>query len=184
MTVLFGASQSGIGWIRDFQTGFLQRMADAAASPHPLLLGKILADVARLLVQALLVLLLAAVLGFRPLFSFAVLPAALLLCVFAAAMSCLSSAFALRARAPEALAAYVHLCHMPLLFTSTALVPTRQMPEWLAGFARLNPLTLAVDAWRGALTVGTVPGLPQILPLLLLMAITYVWAYFELKRVA
>jgi len=183
MTVLFGASQSGIGWIRDLQTGFLQRMASAAGSPHPLLVGKIAADVARLLVQALLVLALAALLGFRPHLSPAILPAAMLLCTFAAALSCLSSAFALRARAQEAMAAYVHLFNMPLLFTSTALVPSRQMPTWLAGVAAWNPLTLAVDAWRGALLEGTSPAWQQALPLLLLLVVVYAWAFAELKRI-
>lgn len=181
MTVLFGASQSGIGWIRDLQTGFLQRLTDAARGPHPLLAGKILADVVRLLVQALLVLGLAAGLGFRPHLGPALLPAALLLCVFAAALSCLSSAFALRAKAQEAMAAYVHLFNMPLLFTSTALVPTRQMPSWLAEVARFNPLTLAVDAWRGALLDGAAPSWGQALPLLVLLVLTYGWAAYELR---
>lgn len=180
MTVLFGSSQSGIGWIRDLQTGFLSRLVAAAASPHPLLAGKIAADVARLLVQALLVLVLAGALGFRPLWSWALLPAALLLGLFALALSSLSSAFALRARTQEAMAAYVHLLNMPLLFTSTALVPSRQMPEWLAGIARFNPLTLAVDGWRGALTEGTPPTLGEAWPLLLFAALAYAAAAHEL----
>ena len=45
MTVLFGASQSGIGWIRDLQTGFLLRMLGTPASRAALLCGKIAADV-------------------------------------------------------------------------------------------------------------------------------------------
>lgn len=182
MTVLFGASQSGIGWIRDFQTGFLSRLAAAAKSAHPLLGGKIAADVARLLVQALLVLALAMLLGFRPQLSWALLPALLLLCLFAAAMSCLSSAFALRARTQEAMAAYVHLCNMPLLFTSTALVPSRQMPEWLAAIASWNPLSLAVNAWRAALLEGVPPGWREVVALLLLLALCYAWAAAELGR--
>lgn len=182
MTVLFGASQSGIGWVRDFQTGFLSRLAAATRSAHPLLAGKIAADVARLVVQALLVLALALLLGFRPQLSWALVPALLLLCLFAAAMSCLSSAFALRARAQEAMAAYVHLCNMPLLFTSTALVPSRQMPEWLAAVARFNPLSLAVDAWRAALLEGVPPGWREAAPLLLLLALCYAWAVAELGR--
>lgn len=183
MTVLFGASQSGIGFIRDLQTGFLARLAAAARGPHPLLAGKIGADVARLFLQAVLVLALAAALGFRPQLTWALLPAALPLALFGAAMSCLSSAFALRARTQEAMAAYVHLCNMPLLFTSTALVPGRQMPGWLAGVARCNPLTLAVDAWRGALLEGVPPAWPQLWPLAALLAAAYGWAAHELGRV-
>jgi ABC-2 type transport system permease protein len=182
MTVLFGASQSGIGWIRDFQTGFLSRLAAAARSAHPLLAGKIAADVARLLVQALLVLALAMLLGFRPQASWAILAALLVLCLFAAAMSCLSSAFALRARTQEAMAAYVHLCNMPLLFTSTALVPSRQMPDWLAQVAAFNPLSLAVNAWRAALTEGVPPSWREAAPLLVLLALCYAWAAAELAR--
>lgn len=182
MTVLFGASQSGIGWIRDLQTGFLARLAAAAGSPHPLLAGKIAADVARLLVQALLVLALAGLLGFRPILSWALLPAALLLGTFALALSCLSSAFALRARTQEAMAAYVHLLNMPLLFTSTALVPSRQMPEWLAAVAHWNPLTLAVDGWRGALLEGALPSWSAAWPLLAFALLAYLAAAFELRR--
>ncbi|HEV7519045.1 MAG TPA: ABC transporter permease, partial [Thermoanaerobaculia bacterium] len=65
MTVLFGASQAGIGWVRDLQTGFLPRLLRTPASPAAILAGKLLADVARLLLQALAVLGLALLLGAR-----------------------------------------------------------------------------------------------------------------------
>jgi ABC-2 type transport system permease protein len=184
MTVLFGASQSGIGWIRDLQTGFLPRILNTPASHHALLAGKILADVLRLLAQALVVLLLALALGARLAPGWAaILPAALCLALFAAAVASLSSALALRSRAPEAMAAFVHLVNLPLLFTSTALVPVRQMPEWLAAAARWNPLTLAVDAWRGALLFGEMPSAAgQALPLALLAAALYALAARELRR--
>jgi ABC-2 type transport system permease protein len=175
MTVLFGASQSGIGWIRDLQTGYLPRMLNTPASHHALLAGKILADVLRLLVQAVVVVGLALLLGARlsPRWG-AVLPAALCLALFAAAFSSLSCALAFRARAQEAMAAFVHLVNLPILFTSTALVPVRQMPEWLAAAARWNPLTLAVDAWRGALLFGEMPSAAaQMLPLAVLAAALY-----------
>jgi len=164
MTVLFGASQVGIGWIRDLQTGFLQRMLSSPAGWAPILAGKVLADVARLVLQAVGVLVLALLLGAR----LHPEPGALFLGVlavalFGAACSCLSCAVALRARAQEAMATYVHLVNMPLLFTSTALVPRDGMPAWLAVAARYNPLTLTVDAWRGALLTGEAPSLGALL---------------------
>ncbi|HEX6903386.1 MAG TPA: ABC transporter permease [Thermoanaerobaculia bacterium] len=186
MTVLFGASQSGIGWIRDLQTGFLPRMLNTPASHHALLLGKILADVLRLLAQALVVLLLALALGARltPAWG-AVLPAALCLALFAAAFSSLSCALALRTRAQEAMAAFVHLVNLPILFTSTALVPVRHMPAWLAAAARWNPLTLTVDAWRGALLFGDMPSAAgQLLPLAILAAVFYLMAAREMRGIA
>jgi ABC-2 type transport system permease protein len=178
MTVLFGASQSGIGWVRDLQTGLLPRMLNTPASHHALLLGKLLADVLRLLAQALIVLLLAWLLGARlaPAWG-AVLPAGLCLTLFATAFASLSSALALRTRSQEAMAAFVHLVNLPILFTSSALVPVRQMPEWLAAAARWNPLTLAVDAWRGALLWGEMPAWAgTVLPLALLATVLYLAA--------
>jgi ABC-2 type transport system permease protein len=158
MTVLFGASQSGIGWIRDLQTGFLQRMLRAPASPALILFAKLLADTLRLLVQALIVLLMAFLLGARLSITPEYLPWGLLcLALFAFGFAALSSFIALATGMQEAMAAYVHLVNMPLLFTSTALIPREHMPAWLAAVGRWNPLSLAVDAWRGALLLGTAP---------------------------
>lgn len=185
MTVLFGASQSGIGWIRDLNTGFLPRMLSTPASPAAILGGKVLADVARLLVQSAAVLLLALLLGAR----LHPGPAALLagmVCValFAVAFSCLSAAFALQVRAQEAMATFVHLVNMPLLFTSTALVPRGQMPAWLATVSRFNPLTLAVDAWRGALLRGEMPELRSLLLLAALAAVLFLFASSRMRAAA
>ncbi|HWN45231.1 MAG TPA: ABC transporter permease [Thermoanaerobaculia bacterium] len=185
MTVLFGASQSGIGWIRDLNTGFLPRMLSTPAPPFAILAGKVLADVARLLVQAAAVLLLALFLGAR----LHPAPAALLaglVCValFAVAFSCLSAAFALQVRAQEAMATFVHLVNMPLLFTSTALVPRAQMPGWLATVSRFNPLTLTVDAWRGALLHGEMPALRSLLLLAALAAALFLYALTRMRAAA
>jgi len=185
MTVLFGATQSGVSWIRDLQTGFLPRLLLTPASHGAVLAGKILADVLRLLLQAAGVLLLALLLGarlrFAPLALLAALPALLF---FAAAFSCLSSAVALKSQAQEVMATFVHLINMPLLFTSTALVPGRQMPPWLAAIARWNPLTLTADAWRGALLGGEVPSLTgHLLPLAALATALYLLAARALRGV-
>jgi ABC-2 type transport system permease protein len=152
MTVLFGASQSGIGWIRDLGTGFLPRMLNTPASPAAILAGKILADVVRLLLQALAVLGLGILLGARLHPDPAALPAAVLcLALFASAFSLISCMLALQARAQETLATFVHLVNLPMLFTSTALVPRAHMPGWLATLSVINPLNVAVEVWRGAL---------------------------------
>lgn len=158
MTVLFGASQSGIGWIRDLQTGFLSRLLLSPVGPEMILLGKLVADVLRLLGQAGIVLLLAVILGARLDPLAAALPVAIVIVgLFALALSALSCTIALRTQAQEAMAAFVHVVNMPLLFTSTALVPDRQMPGWLAGISAWNPLTMTVDVWRGVFLFDSLP---------------------------
>lgn len=185
MTVLFGASQSGVTWVRDLQTGFLPRLVATPAHPAAVLAGKVLADVARLVLQGLAVLGLAVLLGARlavsaPGAALALAAVALL----AVGLCALSSWVALRATVQEAMATYVHLVNMPLLFTSTALVPHRQMPEWLALVARWNPLTLTADAVRAALLPGA-PASPAwvLLPLAALAAFLLLLAAGAMQRV-
>ena len=172
MTVLFGASQAGIELVRDLQTGFAQRMARATPYPGWMLGGKLAADVTRLLAQAFVVALLGVALGARLWIDWgAVFVAALGLAAFAVGYASLSCWIALKTRAQESMAVFVHVVNMPLLFTSTALVPSRQMPEWLAGVARWNPLTLVADALRTSLLFGRMPDAARLLVPLLVLAI-------------
>jgi ABC-2 type transport system permease protein len=184
MTVLFGASQSGIGWIRDLQTGFLARLLRTPASPALILFGKLLADSLRLLGQALVVLLLAFALGAKLSIDYANLPYGLIcLFLFALGFSSLSSLVALRTGAQEAMAAYVHVVNMPLLFTSSALMPRDRMPDWLAAIGRYNPLTLAVDAWRGAVLLHDRPRpIESLLILSIVAAILFLLALSAMRR--
>jgi ABC-2 type transport system permease protein len=155
MTVLFGASQSGIGLIRDMQTGFLQRLFASPVNPGIVLTGKLVGDVLRLLAQAVVLALLGLAVGAKLQITLAGLASTLLaLGLFAIAFCSLSCLVAMRTGAQESMATFVHLVNMPLLFTSSALVPAKQMPDWLAAISRVNPLTLAVDASRDALLFG------------------------------
>ncbi|MDP9119858.1 MAG: ABC transporter permease [Acidobacteriota bacterium] len=186
MTVLFGATQAGIGWVRDLQTGFLQRMLRTPASPAALLFGKLAADVTRLMAQAVAVLALALLLGAHLDRAPAGMALGLLcLALFGFAFSSLSCAMALRARAQEAMATFVHLVNLPLLFTSTALVPRRGMPGWLAAISRWNPVTLTAEAWRGALLSGRGPSWSgTVLPLAALAAALFLLALGQMRRAA
>jgi ABC-2 type transport system permease protein len=187
MTVLFGASQSGIGLIRDMQTGFLQRLFNSPANPGVVLGGKLLADVVRLLAQAVVIGLLGLVVGAKLHLTLAGLVAPLLaLGLFAIAFCSLSCLVAMKTGAQESMATFVHLVNMPLLFTSSALVPAKQMPDWLAAISRVNPLTLAVDVSRDALLFGEFGSLGRALMLLaaagiILLAVAWITAK-ELRR--
>lgn len=178
MTILFGASQSGIGWIRDLQTGFLPRMLLCPVAPTAVLVGKLLADVLRLLGQAFIVLTLGLLLGARLEPMWSALPLALLAVVlFTVTLASISCTIALYTRSQEVMATFVHTINMPLLFTSTILVPARQMPEWLAVVAHWNPLTATAEAWRGALLLGQTPSLGEcLLPLAGLAVLSFLAA--------
>lgn len=183
MSILFGASQSGIELIRDLQTGFLRRLLLTPTPAALLLGGKLAADVSRLLTQALLIVGLGLLLGARPSPS----PLGLVLGLVALALlglllSALSCSVAMLARSPEGMATYVHLVNMPLLFTSTALVPERHMPGALAALSSVNPLSIAVTAWRSALVFGERPALSPLLILSLLASLAVLLASYSLRR--
>jgi ABC-2 type transport system permease protein len=167
MTVLFGASQAGIAVVHDLQTGFLQRMVRSTMHPVWILTGKTVAEVTRLLLQAFVVALLGVALGARlridPL---ALLVALVALALFALAYASLSCWVALETKAQESMAVFVHIVNIPLLFTSTALVPASQMPTWLETLARWNPLSLVANTLREALLLGQMPDAANLLPLL------------------
>jgi ABC-2 type transport system permease protein len=180
MTVLFGASQVGIGLIRDMQTGFLQRMLASPAPRWVLLGGKVAADGVRLLVQAVIVLLFGAAMGATVnLAPVPLLAGFIVLFFFAVAFGSLSCFIALRARKQETMAAFVHIVNMPIFFTSTALVPGKEMTGVLAWIAAWNPLRPVVEALRGAVLFRTVPafesGLMAVLLLAFLMTGLAVW---------
>jgi len=182
LTLMQGSTQSGVGLVRDFQRGFLQRMLATPALRGEIHLGLLVAEVSRMHLQALVVAFLGLALGAQLKFAPGALPLALSATVcFAVAFSSLSCVIALRARAPEPMGTFVHLVNMPLLFTSTALVPTKQMPDWLAAISVFNPLTLCVDALRSALVFGESPDPIGVGVLVVLAAVLSAWAIRELS---
>lgn len=152
MTVLFGSSQAGTALIRDVQTGFLRRILLTSASPASVLAGKILADVIRLLAQAVVVGAMGCLMGARLNAGLSpVLTAIALLTLFAVGYASLSCWIALKTRSQETMGVFIQAVNMPLLFTSTVLVPHRHMPAWLASLAAWNPISLVADTLRFAL---------------------------------
>ena len=118
MTVLVGASQSGIGLIRDMQTGFLGRLLYSPANNLAMLSGKLSADVLRLLLQASVVAIIGMAIGARFRFDFSGLTYSVIcLIIFTAAYCLLSCWIALLARKQETMASFVHLVNMPVFFT-------------------------------------------------------------------
>jgi ABC-2 type transport system permease protein len=183
MTVLFGASQSGIELIRDMQNRFLTRVIATPAPKSLILWGKVSADVSRLIIQAGLVLLLGLSLGAKlHLNIWPLVHMVISLILFGIAFCSLSCWIALKARSQENMATFVHLVNMPLLFTSTALVPSKQMPDWLAAIAQFNPLSLVVNNSREALLFAEIPLLKtSLLPLLIMAVILFLMAAVTLR---
>jgi len=135
-----------------------------------LVTGKAFAAGVRALIQALAVLVLAAILGVditpNPL---RLLGAAFVLLLGAGFFCCLSITIAGMVLKRDRLMGIGQAITMPLFFASNALYPVAVMPGWLQAINHVNPLSYEVEALRGLL-IGTPARLP------LDFAVTAGWA--------
>lgn len=145
---LFGAAFAGFGLINELRTGLVERLRVTPASRLALLLGPVLVDVVVLLVQALLLVGAAYLVGLR------VSPVGLVVALVMLALMGLllaSCSYALALKNESALASILQFFTLPLLLLSGVLLPLTLAPDWLRTIAGFNPLSYAVDAARALL---------------------------------
>jgi ABC-2 type transport system permease protein len=150
MSIFYGIQ---IIWERD--AGVLTKLLVTPTPRAALVAGKAFAAGVRALVQALMVLVLAALLGValtaNPL---RLLAMAVILVLGSAFFCCLSIVIAGIVLSRERLMGIGQAITMPLFFGSNALYPVDLMPSWLRVLGHVNPLSYEVDALRGLL-IGT-----------------------------
>jgi len=138
-------------------------LAKLMVTPTPraaLVTGKAFAAGVRALAQAVVVFVLALVLGvhltFNPLKLAGV---AVIVLLGAAFFCCLSVTIAGMVLSRDRMIGIGQAIMMPLFFASNALYPVALMPGWLQVVNHLNPLSYQVEALRGLL-IGTPARLP------------------------
>jgi ABC-2 type transport system permease protein len=140
-------------WERD--AGVLTKLLVTPTPRAALVTGKAFAAGVRALTQAIVIMVLAAILGVglsvNPLHLLGVVVVVVLGSAF---FSCLSMTIAGLVLSRERLMGIGQAIMMPLFFGSNALYPLAIMPLWLRAMSRVNPLSYEVDALRGLL-VGT-----------------------------
>jgi ABC-2 type transport system permease protein len=144
---LFGSAFVGFGLIAELRYGVVERMRVTPMSRTAMLLGRSLRDVALLLTQALIMIVLAIPFGLH-LDPVGILVTFGLLALIALVMAPMSYAAALVLKSEDAFAPLVQGVTMPLLLLSGILLPMALAPDWLRFLSSINPLTHAVDAVR------------------------------------
>jgi len=154
MICLFGTSTTGANLLFEIMTGSYERVLASPLHRSALLIGKALKELAPLVVQAALVVLVSIPFGFR-LYPVHVLAGLLLLGVFGVGMGAFSNALAIASRKREWMFWAVQQSLLfPLLILSGMMLPLEAGPRWIQVLGRFNPLTYIVDAER-ALFAGT-----------------------------
>ncbi len=153
-SVLFVAIFYGIAVIWERDLGILHKFLVSPTPRVALVLGKALSAGVRGLSQALIIFLLAFVMGveinWNPFAMLGVLLAVVLGAAFFSTFSLILASF-LKTR--ERFMGIGQVLTMPLFFASNAIYPTAIMPTWLQAIAHINPLSYEVDALRGLMLV-------------------------------
>jgi ABC-2 type transport system permease protein len=154
-SALFIAIFYGIMIIWERDSGVLTKLLVTPTPRVALVAGKAFAAGVRALAQAVVVIVLAALLGVAMTWNPVKLLGVLVVVVLGAAFfSCLSVTIAGIVLKRERLMGIGQAITMPLFFASNALYPVDLMPGWLRGISRGNPLSYEVEALRGLL-IGT-----------------------------
>lgn len=155
-SVLFIAIFSGIAIIWERDLGIIHKFL---ASPTPraaLVLGKALAAGVRGLSQAIIIYVLALILGVRMNWNpLALLGVVVIVVLGAACFSTFSLIIACLVRTRERFMGIGQVLTMPLFFASNAIYPVAIMPAWLQVIAHSNPLSYEVDALRTLMLAGS-----------------------------
>ncbi len=154
-SVLFIAIFYGIAIIWERDLGIVHKFLASPTPRSALVLGKALSAGVRGLAQAVIIFLLALILGVHVNWHPLALLAVLLIVVLGAAFfSTLSLIIACLVKTRERFMGIGQLLTMPLFFASNAIYPISLMPGWLQVISHGNPLTYEVDALRALMLVG------------------------------
>ncbi|GAA1014689.1 ABC transporter [Acrocarpospora pleiomorpha] len=185
MIALFGSLFAGFGLINETRNGVLERLAVSPAWPPAIILGRVAKDMITLVLQAILVMGVAMLMGLRiGLLAFLIMLALMATTgLFAAS---LSYGLALALRDENGMSQIVQFFAMPLTLIAGLFLPISLGPDWLQTAARFNPLYYGVEAgralFRDDLSDSTIPTAFGLLAVL--AVITLIWSMRSLRKMA
>ena len=152
MTVLFGSSWSGVSLLREISAGTVDKLLVSPVSRVAIVLSRVLHSAVQVIAQALIILIVAWVMGSTITMNVLyLLMGMLVVFLLGVGFAAISNGFAITLQREEPLVMIGNLMTLPLMFFSSALVPKQFMPEWIQYVSLINPITYAVEAVRAVL---------------------------------
>ena len=144
---IFGGLFVGFGIIAEWRSGVIDRQLVTPAARTSIIVGRTLRDVVVIVVQGIVLVGCAYLLGLRvPLAALAI--GLVLVALLGAAFSFISNAIGLATKSEDALAPLVNTLALPILLLSGILLPMNIAPAWLQTISNLNPFKHIVEALR------------------------------------
>lgn len=160
---LVAAATSGIGLVNDIDRGMFDKVLVSPMSRLGVFVGKTLAEIVRIAVQVILIVVLGialgasvetGVLGVLALISIGIL--------FSVWFTAYSNIMAILTKDVETTIISANVIQLPILFVSTAFLPREALPFWIQFISDINPVTYGVRATRTIMVEGWVAS--EILP--------------------
>lgn len=149
-TIVFITVYTGVGVNTDIQKGLFDRFRSLPMWQPAPLYGALLGDVFRYSVAGGIIIIVGALIGFRPDGGLmGIVWTMLLVLVFAYALSWLWIIAGMLMKTPETVMTVSFVFLMPLTFASDIFVRLETMPGWLQAVVGRNPVTLLARASRG-----------------------------------
>jgi ABC-2 type transport system permease protein len=151
MAVLFSSIFSGLGLLWDRQFGFLKETLVAPVSRLQIMIGRTMGGATVAVLQGLLICVVCAIAGFRPV-SLAEIPLALgFMVLIALLFSALGVAIGSSLQDMQGFQLIMNFLVMPIYFLSGALFPLTGLPKVLSWITKADPLAYGIDGMRNAL---------------------------------
>jgi len=158
MTVFMTSFMAGVSVVWDREFGFLKEVLVAPISRVSVALGKTLGAATVALLQGVLILLFAPLIGVS-LSAWTVLALLPLMLLLAVSTGSLGILLATRIRSMEAFQAVTQMLMFPMVFLSGVFFPLEGLPAWMNILVKLNPATYGIAPIRQVI-LGTAPDSP------------------------
>lgn len=148
---LFQSMFSGVSVVFDKRLGYMDRLLVTPTPRASIFLGKIGSTLVRLSLLEILLFSAAVALGMNlkpDLTPLDLIAAWVIIILLSLGLSSAYTTLSFYAENQEVIFAVGNLVNLPLMFTSSALFPVKQMPSWLQAIAKVNPVTYAADLVR------------------------------------
>lgn len=147
MTVLMGSIMSGVSIVWDREFGFLKEILVSPLGRSGIILGKAAGAAVVALLQAMIMLILAPILGVSIDFLM-VLQLILVIAVVSVSLAGMGLLLASRMKSQQGFQLTMQVLIMPLIFMAGVFYPVNNVPVWMEIISKANPLTYGVDAIR------------------------------------
>jgi len=151
MLALFGAGWSGMAFVEDIANGVMERMLTSPVWRGSLNVGWIAYESVVIMVQTVLIVLLALLLGAD--FKGGVIGVIVMFIIgalLAASVASFSNAVGVLGRQRETVIGVVSFFQLPLTFLSTGMMQKSLLPHWMQTVSKFNPVNWAVVGARAA----------------------------------